>query len=88
VADYWTTSNAFDPSKALSLPPSTSFGPGARVVDSIVWDDVVIGAGATVEGCIVTDGVQVDAGAAYSDAILMRDEGGRTVATPLNPEGE
>jgi len=88
VADYWTTSNAFDPSKALSLPASTVVGPGARVVDSIVWDDVVIGAGATVAGCIVTDGVRVDDGIAYSDAILMRGEGGRTVATPLKPEDE
>ena len=53
-----------------------------------MWDDVVIGAGATVAGCIVTDGVRVDAGVAYFDAILLRGEGGRTVATPLKPEGE
>ena len=88
VADYRATSIAFDPSKKLSLPASTVLAPGAHVVDSIVWDDVVIGAGATVAGCIVTDGVRVDDGAAYSDAILMRGEGGRTVATPLKPEGE
>lgn len=88
VDDYRITSDAFDPSRALSVPPSTVLDPGARVVDSIVWDDVVIGAGATVAGCIVTDGVRVDAGAAYSEAILMRGEGGRTIATPLMPEGE
>jgi len=88
VADYRATSIAFDPSKALSLPASTVLAPGAHVVDSIVWDDVVIAAGAAIERCIVTDGVRVDAGRSYSDSILMRGEDGQTFAMPLKREGE
>lgn len=88
VHDYLVTSDAFDPSGAMSVPASTVMGPGARVSGSIVWDDVEIGAGATIERCIVTDGVRVRAGTSHADAILMRGGRGQTVAIPLKPEGE
>jgi len=88
VSDYLVTSDAFDPSGTLGVPAATAIGPGARVSDSIVWDDVVIGGKAVVERCIVTDGVRVDAGTSYSDSILMRGEDGQTVAMPLTREGE
>ena len=70
--DYWTTSF-----ECLAGRPSeeaygrgTRFGPGARVTQSILWDDVEIGAGAIVEECIVTDRVQIPAGAVYRRAII------------------
>jgi ADP-glucose pyrophosphorylase len=35
----------------------------ARIIDSILWDDVEVGGGAVLEECIVTDRVRVPAGA-------------------------
>jgi NDP-sugar pyrophosphorylase family protein len=60
-------------------------GPGARVdatakvVASILWDDVVVDAGAEVRRCIVADGTRVPAGTKWSDVTLRPADG------PLSP---
>lgn len=48
---------------------------GARVTDTIVWDDVTIGEGASVAGCILTDSVTVPAGARWNAVMVRRDDG-------------
>jgi len=85
VADYWNTSHFFA-TFPDALPPTPEVGAGARLVDSIAWDDVVLGARCTVSHCIVMDGVRVEAGTNYSNMILMRGAGGETVAVPFTPE--
>jgi ADP-glucose pyrophosphorylase len=67
------------------LPASVELAPGARVVDSIVWDDVTVGAGAVVERCIVTDGVAIAAGAHYRGSMLIQGPDGLNVI-PLPEE--
>jgi len=43
----------------------------ARVIDSILWDDVAIGADAVVDRCVVADGVRVPAGLRVAGACLV-----------------
>jgi NDP-sugar pyrophosphorylase family protein len=68
-------------STLLGTPPSARSGgggridPTARVIDSIIWDEVQVGARAMVERCVVTDGVSVPAGAAFSNQILIARDG-------------
>jgi mannose-1-phosphate guanylyltransferase len=89
VEDYWRTSQAF---AARGVPESSSEnalphadGP-ARVTRSILWDDVVVEAGAIVDECIVTDGVHIRAGETYRRAVLVRDESGAAIASPMTFE--
>ena len=84
VADYWRTSHAFATAEGRhDALAHVQLGPGARIAQSIAWDDVEVGAGASITRCIVTDGVRVESGASYSDAILMRGPDGSTLATPM-----
>ena len=54
----------------------------ARLIDSVVWDDVVIGKGAILDRCVVTDRVQILSGARFHNcAIIQRD--GKAVATDI-----
>jgi NDP-sugar pyrophosphorylase family protein len=48
---------------------------GARVVSTIVWDDVVIGRGAEIVQCVLADGVRVPAGARYERCAIVRADG-------------
>lgn len=68
--------------------------PTARVVRSVIWDDVTIGAAASLNGCIVADGAVIPDGARYERCVLLpegacdpepgeRIEGGLLVA-PLD----
>jgi NDP-sugar pyrophosphorylase family protein len=57
--------------------------PTARVIDSIVWDDVDIAAGATLERCVVADGVQIPAGRAFRNCAIIQS-GGDLVVAELN----
>jgi NDP-sugar pyrophosphorylase family protein len=75
VADYWDTTRAFAATGADTTPPTSRVDPTAQVVDSIVWDDVVVGARAVVDRCIVTDGVSIPDDATYRNAILVRHDG-------------
>lgn len=78
VADYWETTRAFsERSPAEAGPPgrASRLDPTARIIESILWDDVEVGARAVVEHCIVTDGVRIPDDAMYRDAILMLHDG-------------
>jgi ADP-glucose pyrophosphorylase len=83
VGDYWTTSFALLDGR----PPEAAYGrrtrvdARARVVRSILWDDVEIGADAVVEECIVTDGVEIPPGAVHRRSVLRRGARG-TLVTP------
>jgi ADP-glucose pyrophosphorylase len=50
--------------------------PSARIVDSILWDDVEVGADAVIEECIVTDGATVAAGATHSRCVISQGDDG------------
>lgn len=57
--------------------------PSARIVRSVLWDDVTIGAGATLTECIVADGVTIPDQASYTRCAIVRD-GGRLVVANLD----
>jgi NDP-sugar pyrophosphorylase family protein len=69
-ADYLATSLAFAGPEAtapLSLPSPlagtrTTIAPSARVVRTILWDDVEVGDEASLTNCIIADGVRVPPG--------------------------
>jgi NDP-sugar pyrophosphorylase family protein len=92
IDDYRRTHDAFvsqQPARSSaegtpSAGRGTTIEPSARVTRSILWDDVQVAAGATLDTCIVTDGVVVPAGAAYSQAVLVRGDDERPIATPLS----
>lgn len=75
-ADYWTTSfeclGRRTPEQAYGR--RARIGAGARVTQSILWDDVEIGADAVVDACIVTDGARIPPGAVHRRSVLRRDE--------------
>jgi len=52
----------------------------ARLVDTVVWDEVSIGQGASLERCVVADGVQIPAGASFSNCAIIQRDGERVVA--------
>ena len=72
-ADYLATSLAIAGAAAAGqiAPGSplvgarTTVAPSARLVRSILWDDVTVGDDARLTECIVTDGVRVPAGARW-----------------------
>ena len=47
----------------------------ARLVDTVVWDDVRIGSGATLERCVVADGVQIPSGACFRNCAIIQTDG-------------
>jgi NDP-sugar pyrophosphorylase family protein len=47
----------------------------ARVIDTILWDDVVIEAGAMLRQCVVTDGVRVPADTSWHGVTIRRAGG-------------
>jgi NDP-sugar pyrophosphorylase family protein len=55
----------------------------ARVVRSILWDDVTVGEEAVLEECVVTDGVTIPAGARYTRSAIVLDENGASIMAPL-----
>ena len=48
-----------------------AIAPSARVIESILWDDVAIGPDAVVERCVVADGVRVPEGLRVAGACLV-----------------
>jgi len=82
VSDYLNTSRAFG--ERFATAERAIVHEDARVVDSILWNDVEIGAGARLDRCIVTDGVRVPPGSAYSGAILRADSDGHLLVGSLN----
>jgi NDP-sugar pyrophosphorylase family protein len=55
----------------------------ARVVRSILWDDVTVGEGAVLEECVVTDGVTIPAGARYTRSAIVRGENAELIIAPI-----
>jgi mannose-1-phosphate guanylyltransferase len=53
---------------------------GARVIRSVLWDDVTIGPGAEIVECVLADGVTVPAGARYARSAIVRGPDGLIVA--------
>jgi mannose-1-phosphate guanylyltransferase len=96
-ADYWRMSLAFAaaggaPPAAQGLSPAAGFSigsrsriaPSARVTQSILWDDVVVGPHTQLDECIVTDGVRVPDGASHRREILVAGDDGLPIASPLS----
>ena len=48
---------------------------GARIEDSILWDDVEVGAGTLLRHCVVADGVRVPADTSWIGVTIRRAEG-------------
>jgi NDP-sugar pyrophosphorylase family protein len=82
AADYLRTASAFAAGGA-AVAHSVRIDPTAKLLGSVLWDDVDVGAGAVLEACIVTDGVSVPAGAAYRQSVLTRGDDGAIVAAPI-----
>lgn len=52
----------------------------ARVVESVIWDDVSVGAGAALDRCIVADGVKIPSGASFRNCAIIQRDGELIVA--------
>lgn len=77
-ADYLDASLAIGRSEGKSAPhvgARSQIAPSARIVDSVIWDDAVIGVGATLERCVVADNVTIPAGANFQDCAIVRNDG-------------
>lgn len=59
--------------------------PSARIVESVLWDDVEVSAGVTLERCIVADGVHVPAGRSFQNCAIIQS-GEELVVSELNDE--
>jgi len=82
VADYWLTSRDFAQAEQAGdvvAGARSRIDPSARIVASILWDDVKIGAGVRLERCIVTDGVELNEAQAYQDSIITKVKDGLAV---------
>lgn len=78
AADYLATSLAFGKAEGRSSLPSGDrcrIDPGATVVRTAVWDDVVIERGCRLTDCIVADDVHVPPNVVAERKILMRADG-------------
>ena len=56
----------------------------ARLVDSVLWDDVEVGAGASLDRCIVADRVKIPAGASFRNCAILQGEGDLVAAEISN----
>ena len=68
--------------RALDRGAGCDVAPGAKLVDTILWDRVRIGAGATLTSCIVADDVVVPPDAEFSRASLVMHQN-KVSATPF-----
>lgn len=85
IADYLAASRTLSnaDSGAGSSSPRTRIDPSARVIDSVLWDEVEVAAHAVLDRCIVTDGVRVPPDAEYKQSVLRRDAAGAIIATRI-----
>jgi mannose-1-phosphate guanylyltransferase len=85
-ADYLATSLALAGEAAPGSPASplvgarTVIAPSARVVRTVLWDDVVVGDGACLTDCVVADGVRVPPGVRWQGLAVV--PAGRGAAGP------
>jgi mannose-1-phosphate guanylyltransferase/phosphomannomutase len=61
---------------------NTRVDPSARVIRSVLWDDVTIGAGAEISECVIADGVAIPPGARHHRSAIVQDAGG-VIVVPL-----
>jgi NDP-sugar pyrophosphorylase family protein len=81
-ADYLATSLSFagpDATARLSLPSPlagarTVIAPSARVVRTILWDDVEVGENASLTDCVIADGVRVPPGVRWTRLAVVPAE--------------
>jgi len=84
--DYRRTSHAFakrEDRAGSTVGLRSRIHPSARIVDSILWDDVEVGADAVIEECIVTDGATIAARTKHHRRVISQSDGGLTLP-PLN----
>jgi NDP-sugar pyrophosphorylase family protein len=86
ASDYWSTSWAFidaGPHQGRAYGHRVRIDPTARIVRSILWDDVDVSRDVALDECLVTDGVHLPAGATYRRMVLVRGPDARPNAFPL-----
>jgi mannose-1-phosphate guanylyltransferase len=71
-ADYLETALLLGRREGMSvtLGVRSRIEPGARVDDSVLWDDVVVESGAMLRDCVVADGVRVPADTSWHGVTL------------------
>jgi NDP-sugar pyrophosphorylase family protein len=77
-ADYLKTALQLAAHEGVDLKAAAArprIDPTARVIDSILWDDVEVGKGTALRECIVTDGVSVPADTSWTGVMLRRPSG-------------
>lgn len=91
-ADFWdvgTLADYFDASRSIGelegrplshVGRGCTIAPTARVINSVLWDEVVVGAGATLERCIIGDGVRIPAGVSFRNCAIIQGETDLVVA--------
>jgi NDP-sugar pyrophosphorylase family protein len=78
VDDYRRTSIDFmkrEGQADTTIGQRARIDPTARILRSILWDDVEVGAGAVLEDCIVTDAVTIAAGAHHRGEVITAHNG-------------
>lgn len=78
VSDYLATTLAIARREGSHEPPRghrSIVDPSSRLVDTIVWDDVVIEERCDLVRCVVADGVTLPAGSRVTDAAIVRANG-------------
>jgi NDP-sugar pyrophosphorylase family protein len=87
--DVGTPSDYLDAALAIARTesfPSPQIGAGsrvagtARIVDSVLWDNVSVGAGARLERCVVADGVTIPARAELRNRAIIQERGDLVMA--------
>lgn len=76
--DYLATSLAVARAEGASAPlwgRNVSVAPGARVSDTIIWDDVTVEAATELTRCVIGDGVRIPAGSRYLERAIVRADG-------------
>ena len=81
-ADYLDACLAFGAAEGVGpqVGQRSAIDPSARLVDTVVWDDVRVGAGATLDRCVVADGVEIPAGASFRNCAMIQRDGELIVA--------
>lgn len=78
VAGYMSTSREIAARERLAVRPAgrrPTIAASARVIDSILWDDVTVEAECDVVDCVVADGVTLSAGSVFERCAIVRAEG-------------
>ena len=73
-ADYMAATLALARREGLAELPlgrNSHVAPSSRLIDTIVWDDVVIGEDCELVRCIVADGVRIPQGSRFADVAVI-----------------